>query len=57
MAQHVRPDDLRSLRRFKDDYSQAKAFLLYTGTRRRHDAGIDIVPAEHAIRTLDEILA
>ena len=53
----LRPDDLRSLRRFKEDYPQAKAFLLYAGTRRRHDAGIDIVPAEQAIRTLDHMIA
>jgi uncharacterized protein len=57
MAQHVRSDDLRSLRRFREDYPQAKAFFLYTGTRRRHDAGIEIVPAEQAIRTLDQIIA
>jgi predicted AAA+ superfamily ATPase len=57
MAQHVRSDDLRSLRRFREDYPQAKAFFLYTGTRRRHDAGIEIVPADQAIRALDQIIA
>jgi len=57
MTQRVRPDDLRGLRRFRDDYPQARAFLLYTGSRRRHDAGIDIVPAEEALRALDRMIA
>ena len=58
MTQHVRPDDLRGLRRFRDDYPQARAFLIYTGSRRRHDAGIEIVPAEDAaLRGLDRMLA
>ena len=29
---------------------------LYTGPRRRHDAGIEIVPAEDAIRGLDQMI-
>jgi len=57
MTQRVRPDDLRGLRRFRDDYPQARAFLIYTGSRRRHDAGIEIVPAEDALRGLDRMLA
>jgi hypothetical protein len=43
-------------RRFREDYPQATAFLLYTGTRRRHDAGIEIVPAEDAIHGLDRLI-
>jgi predicted AAA+ superfamily ATPase len=54
---HVpRSEDLRGLRRFREDYPQAKAFLVYTGTRRRHESGIDILPAEDALRNLAEIL-
>jgi len=57
MTQRVRSDDLQGLRRFRDDYPKAKAFLLYTGSHRRHDAGIEIVPAEDALRALDRMIA
>ncbi len=57
MTQHVRSDDLQGLRRFKDDYPKATAFLLYTGSHRRHDAGIEIVPAGDALRALDRMIA
>ena len=57
MTRHARPDDLRALRRFGEDYPQAKMFLIYTGTRRRHETGIEIVPADDAIRGLDRMIA
>jgi len=40
MTQQVRSDELRGLRRFRDDYPQATAFFVYAGSRRRHDARI-----------------
>jgi hypothetical protein len=57
MSHHVRSDDLRGLRRFKADYPRATAFLLHTGSRRRHDAGMEIEPAEAAVRGLDRMIA
>jgi predicted AAA+ superfamily ATPase len=56
MTQHLGPDEFRGLRRFRADYPQATAFLVYTGSRRRHDAGIEIVPAEDALRGLDRMI-
>lgn len=56
MTQRVRPDDLRGLRRLREDYPQAKAFFVYTGSRRGHDKGIDILPAEDALRTLEQLI-
>jgi predicted AAA+ superfamily ATPase len=56
MTQTVRPEDLRGLRRFREDYPRAKTFFVYTGSRRRHDAGIEIVPAEDALRQLDALI-
>jgi hypothetical protein len=41
VCQTARPEDLRGLRRFRDSYPRAKAFFVYTGSRRRHDAGKD----------------
>jgi predicted AAA+ superfamily ATPase len=55
-AARARPDDLRGLRRFLDDYPKAGATLVYTGTRRWHEAGIEIVPAGELIQSLAEML-
>jgi predicted AAA+ superfamily ATPase len=56
MTSRVRAEDLRGLRRFLGDYPQARAFFVYTGTRRLHEAGVDIVPAGEMIAGLDTIL-
>lgn len=56
MTQRARPDDLRGLRRFREDYPQAKTFFVYTGSRRGHDRGVDILPAEDALRTLERLI-
>ena len=56
MSEVARPEDLRGLRRFREDHPQAKAFFVYTGSRRRHDAGIEILPAEEALRDLAELI-
>jgi len=49
MTSVARAEDLRGLRRFREDHPAAKAFFVYTGPRRRHDAGIEIVPAADAL--------
>jgi uncharacterized protein len=56
MAQNVRPDDLRSLLRFRSDFPQAKARFLYLGQRRWHDRGIEIVPIVDCLKELKEWL-
>jgi predicted AAA+ superfamily ATPase len=52
----VRPEDLRGLRRLREDYPQAKAFFVYTGSRRWHERGIEVVPAHDALRTLADLV-
>lgn len=52
----VRPGDLRGLLRFREDYPQTKAFLVYTGSRRWHERGVEIVPAADALRTLGDLI-
>ena len=52
----VRPDDLRGLRRLREDYPQAKAFFVHTGSRRWHERGIEIVPADDILRTLANLI-
>ncbi len=54
MAHNVRPDDLRSLLRFRADFPQAKTYLLYLGQRRWHDRGIEVLPFEECVTTLDK---
>ncbi len=56
MAHNVRPDDLRSLLRFRADFPQAKAHLLYLGQRRLHDRGIEVLPFLDCVTKLDEWL-
>ena len=56
MTPRARPDDLRGLRRLREDYPQAKAFFVYTGSRRWHEGGVEIVPAADAIRSLGDLI-
>ena len=42
----VRPDDLRGLRSFGEDYPESRRFLLYRGKERLLRDGILILPAE-----------
>jgi predicted AAA+ superfamily ATPase len=55
-SERVRSEDLRSLLRFKADYPQARLCLVYLGTRRAHDRGIEIVPFSDCVAKLDEWL-
>jgi predicted AAA+ superfamily ATPase len=52
----MRSDDLGGLRRLREDYPQARAYLVYTGSRRWHERGIEIVPAAYALRALADLL-
>lgn len=56
MAQNVRPDDLRGLLRFRADFPQAKAYLLYLGNRRWHDSGVEVLPFAECVAQLDHWL-
>ena len=52
MAQDVRPDDRRGLRRFRAAFSRAKAHLC-PGNRRFHDRGSDALPFAGCVTHLD----
>jgi uncharacterized protein len=56
MAQTIRPDDLRGLLRFREDFPQAKAHLLYLGNRRWHDRGVEVLPFADCVTQLDHWL-
>jgi len=56
MAHNVRPDDLRSLRRFQADFPESKTHFLYLGQRRMHDRGVEVVPLIDCVTKLDQWL-
>lgn len=53
----VRDEDLAPLQAFGDDYPVAKRFLVHTGKERRHQGGVEIVPVEQLLHSLDRLLA
>ena len=56
MADHIRRDDLSALLRFREDFPQAKAYLLYLGHRRWHDRGVEVLPFVDCVTTLQQWL-
>ena len=53
----LRREDGAGLRLFARDYPPAKCFLLYGGTRREYQGGIEIWPLAEALRSLPLILS
>ena len=54
MSDNIHGNDFNGLRRFREDFPQAKTSLLYLGHRRWHDRGIDVVPFLECVTTLDQ---
>lgn len=52
----VRSQDLSGLRAFLREYPEARATLLYGGSRRYRDGNIDVIPLEEGLRTLGSLL-
>lgn len=48
----IRPEDLRSLKSFREDYPEAKAIFLYRGAQRLSRDGILCVPSDEFLRQL-----
>lgn len=42
----LRPGDLDGLSAFLADYPEARALVVYTGTRTYHERGIDVIPLD-----------
>lgn len=51
-GRRVRPEDLRGLRRFGEDYPEARRFLLYRGADRLLADGIHCLPVEDFLTAL-----
>ena len=56
MSHRVRPEDVRGLLRFREDFPEAKAHLLYLGNRRWHDRGVEVLPFTDCVADLDHWL-
>lgn len=48
--------DLNGLKLFLQDYPMAKAFLLYGGSKRFYEEGIQIIPIQEAITQMHQLL-
>ena len=53
----ARREALKGLRLFKKEHPQARLMFVYTGRRRFHEDGVDIVPAEMFLPRVDDYLA
>ena len=51
-GQEAKPEDLRGLKAFADDFPQAEKFLLYRGKDRLDIGGIKVLPCEDFLMTL-----
>ena len=55
-SSHVHPKSLRGLKEFKKDYPPAVCYLLYGGSIPLYKEDVTILPIEHALRNLDNLL-
>lgn len=55
-SKHLNPKDFHGLTAFKKAFPTAKTHLFYGGDRPRSHLGINIVPFESALKSLDKIL-
>jgi hypothetical protein len=56
LSDRVRAEDLRGLRRFADDYPEARLHLLHAGKRRWHEQGVEVLPIAECLLELDRWL-
>ena len=52
----IQPKDTRALREFKKDYPPAKCLVFYGGPSPVYMDDVTVLPVEHALRNLDQIL-
>ena len=52
----VRREDFKGLRQFKKEHPEAELLFVYSGVRRYHEGGIEIVPAEMFLKGIKEFV-
>ncbi len=55
-SDRVRREDFKGLRQFKKEHPEATLFFVYSGARRYHEGGIEIVPAEVFLKGTGEFI-
>lgn len=53
----VRPESLRGLKAFLEDYPQARAYFIYGGSRVMREGEIEILPLSHSLQKLPQLLS
>lgn len=56
LSDRIRREDFKGLRQFKQEYPKADLIFLYSGGRRFHENGIEIVPVELFFRKMDDLI-
>jgi predicted AAA+ superfamily ATPase len=56
MSDRVVVEDFRGLRKFRDDFPMAKTTLVHMGGNTWHDSGVDVVPFQQVLDSLDQRL-
>ena len=52
----IRREDFKGLRQFKQEYPEAEPVFLYSGDRRFHEGGIEIVPVDMFLQEVEEFI-
>ena len=55
-SSRTRREDFKGLKQFKQEYPEAELIFVYTGERRFHEGGIEIVPAEMFLKGVEEFI-
>ena len=55
-SDRIRREDFRGLKQFKEEYPEAELIFVYSGDRRFHEGGIEIVPAEVFLRDAEAFI-
>ena len=55
-SDRIRREDFKGLKQFKEEYPEAELIFVYSGDRRFHEGGIEVVPVEMFLRELDEYI-
>ena len=55
-SDRARARDFKGLRRFKKDHPEAELMFVYLGSRRRHEDGVEIIPAQDFFQNIGEFL-
>ena len=55
-SDRIRREDFKGLKQFKEEYPEAELIFVYSGERRFHEEGIEIVPVDTFLREAEEFV-